>query len=64
MYYFEKICGVISMSELYEKQEDGTLGPVQIPERLTRVVYIYQWLKAKGFSLDEIKFLFEIRETY
>ena len=44
---------------LYEKQEDGTLKPVDYPEFLIKKLDIYQWLKTKGLDLEEIKFLFE-----
>jgi hypothetical protein len=45
------------MSELYEKQEDGTLKPVKFPEHLAKRLKIYLWLRKHGLGLDEIKFL-------
>jgi hypothetical protein len=45
------------MSTLYKKQDDGTLKPIECPEQLVKTVAIYEWLREKGFTLDEIQFL-------
>jgi hypothetical protein len=45
------------MGELYEKQEDGTLKPVEYPEHLVKKLNIYLWLKRNGLNYEEIKYL-------
>lgn len=42
---------------LYEKQDDGTLKPVDYPPNIVENLKIYEWLKNRGLTLDEIKFL-------
>ena len=48
------------MNELYKKQEDGTLKPVEIPEHLGKKLEIYLRLRESGLALDEIKFLVDV----
>ena len=45
------------MTELYEKQGDGTLKPIEYSTQLVKKVATYEWLRNKGLSLEEIKFL-------
>lgn len=45
------------MPELYEKQEDGTLKPVEYPEQLVKNIVVYEWLRAKGLTQEEIKII-------
>lgn len=47
------------MAELYEKQKDGSLKPIEYPVQLVNNVAIYDWLRNKGLSLEEIKFLIQ-----
>lgn len=49
---------------IYEKQDDGTLKPIEYPEQLVKNVAIYDWLRNKGLSLDEIKFLIQINPIF
>jgi hypothetical protein len=42
---------------LYEKQEDGTLKPIEYPEQLVKKVAIYEWLRSRSLNLEEIKYL-------
>jgi len=48
------------MNELYEKQEDGTLKPVEHPCHLVKKLDVYLWLKGHGLSHEEIKYLFTL----
>jgi hypothetical protein len=50
----------IAVCTLYEKRADGSLKPIEQPEQLVVKVATYQWLKAQGLGLDEIKFLWNI----
>ena len=45
------------MGELYEKQEDGSLKPIEKPEWLVKEVDLFKWLKCQGLTLDEIRFV-------
>lgn len=47
------------MGELYEKQEDGSLRPVNLPKWVIKRCNIYLALKDKGLSLEEIKLLWD-----
>jgi len=47
------------MAEMYEKQEDGSLKPIEVSPELAKRVGIYLWLKAKSLEFEEIKFLCE-----
>lgn len=40
------------MSELYEKQEDGTLKPIEYPSSMVQKLRVYLWLKQQGSSLE------------
>ena len=45
------------MGKLYEQQEDGTLKPLNKPDHLVRRLDIYEWLKGRNLSLEEIEFI-------
>lgn len=45
------------MGKLYEEQEDGSLKPVEIPERLAKRVHVYLQLRNRGLELEEISWL-------
>lgn len=47
------------MSELYEKQEDGTLKPIDLPDAIAQKLSIYMILRNHGLSLDEIQYLLQ-----
>ena len=47
------------MGELYEKQEDGTLKPLEYPIEVVKRVNLFRWLKCQGLSLDEVKFIIQ-----
>ena len=44
------------MGELYEKQEDGTLKPIEYPSRLVRNLHTYLWLKVKVEAQRKLSF--------
>jgi len=52
------------MNELYEKQQDGTLKPLEYPQELAEKSYVYLWLRDKGLTVDEIKFLWDSSTPY
>lgn len=43
------------MSELFEKQKDGSLKPIDHPEWLVKKLATYKWLKGENLTLEEIK---------
>lgn len=47
------------MCELYEKQEDGSLKPLGLPEWIVKRSAIYMALKSKSLNLEEIKFIWD-----
>jgi hypothetical protein len=52
------------MSEIYEKQEDGSLKPVEYPGHIVQRLHIYLWLKGEGLNLEEIKSLLNLTVVY
>lgn len=47
------------MEELFEKQEDGSLKPIDYPNHIVKRLRIYLWLKSNGLNLEEIKLLWD-----
>lgn len=45
------------MFEIYEKQEDGSLRPIEYPAHLAKRLNTYLWLKSHGLSLEEIRLI-------
>jgi hypothetical protein len=45
------------MSDIYEKQEDGTLKPIEQPSWVIKRLIIYNYLRRQELGLDEIRFL-------
>jgi len=45
------------MNEIYERQDDGSLKPLNQPEWVIQKVVIYRWLQQQGLTLEEIRFL-------
>jgi len=47
------------MNEVYVKQEDGSLKPIEVPSKLSKNAVFYIWLKDQGLSFEEAKFIWE-----
>jgi hypothetical protein len=45
------------MGEFYERQEDGSLKPLEIPSQIAKSAAIYMWLRTQALNLEEIKFI-------
>ena len=46
-------------TKFYEQQADGSLVPVELPEGVGRELAVYEALRARGLTFEEIKYLLD-----
>lgn len=46
--------------EVYVRESDGTLAPIEIPKGIAVDAEVYLWLRRRGLQRDEIQLILEM----